>query len=66
MYDLKCIHCGARLIQKIGRLPIPQVVATQRRKAVLKDWTEFGHSEAEIRELVAGRMALAPIARERK
>jgi hypothetical protein len=66
MYDLKCIYCGARLIQKIGRLQIPRVVATQRRMAVLADWVAFGHSEAEIRGLVSGRMALTPIVRERK
>lgn len=65
-FDLSCVHCGARLIQKLGRLSVTQAEITQRRRAVLADWTKYGHSEQEIRELVRGPMAVAPIAKEKK
>lgn len=60
MHCPSCIHCGARLIQRIGRLPIAVSEASQRRKAVLTDWVAAGHSEAEIRKLAKGPLALAP------
>ena len=61
MYDsLKCKYCTARLIQRIGKLPIPQAEAAERRKAVLSDALARGMNEAEIRALVKGGMALEP------
>ena len=62
MYDSpKCIYCSARLIQRIGRLRIAATEATSRRKAVLADAVAWGHSEAEIRRLVALKtMCVAP------
>lgn len=64
MYDsLKCIYCAARLIQAIGRLPIAQNEAVARRRAVLAAATERGLNEGEIRKLVKGGMALAPLDR---
>jgi hypothetical protein len=57
-----CLHCGARLIQAIGGLPIPATQVSQRRRAVLTDWMAHGHPEAEIRTLAAlPERALAPL-----
>lgn len=60
MFDPACIFCGARLIQRIGKLPIAQSESVLRRRAVLKDWTDWGHSEAKIRALAKGPLALSP------
>ena len=56
-----CIHCGARLIQRLALLPIAVSECSARRKAMLKVWTDYGHSEAEIRRLVKGAVALQPL-----
>lgn len=50
-FDPLCLWCGARLIQKIGRLEIPASESIARRRVVLTDWVEFGHSETELRRL---------------
>lgn len=63
MYDPVCIHCGARLIQAIGKLPLMPSHIKQRRQAVLADWKALGHDEAELRALVAGPPAYAPVTR---
>lgn len=64
LFDPKCLHCGARLIQQIGALPIPASEATKRRKAVLKDWCQYGHSETELRALAkAEALPLEPVAK---
>ena len=60
MYNTACIYCGARLIQNLARLPIAISVCSEMRKKVLADWVEFGHSEAEIRALVKGPLAIGP------
>jgi hypothetical protein len=60
-YELQCAWCGARLIQRLGKLPVTQAEITQRRRAVLADWCQYGHAESQIRELVRGPMAVAPI-----
>ena len=65
-FELSCAYCGSRLIQKLGRLSVTQAEITQRRRAVLADWTAYGHSEQEIRELVRGPMAVQPIAKDKK
>lgn len=64
MFDPRCIFCGARLIQRIGRLGVMPSEIKQRRQAVLKDWCNYGHAESEIRELVKGPMAVEPITKE--
>lgn len=46
-----CLHCGARLIRKIQRLPIQREAKIQRCRTVLADWMEHGHSEMDIRRL---------------
>jgi hypothetical protein len=61
MFTPKCIYCGARLIQMLGRLQIPASDCSARRKAVLSDWVKYGHSETEIRQLVKGSTALGPV-----
>lgn len=59
-----CLHCGARLIQAIGGLPIPAKQVSMRRRAVLTDWMAHGHPEPEIRTLAAlPERALAPLIR---
>lgn len=61
MFTPRCIHCGARLIQRIGRLSIPPSEITARRRRVLADWMAYGHPEQEIRALAkSGSMALGP------
>ena len=55
-----CLHCGARLIQRLGKLRTPtSEQITARRKAVLADWIAHGHSELQIRALVKGPLAVA-------
>ena len=63
MYDSpKCIFCTARLIQRIGKLPIAISEATARRRVVLADAVAWGHAELEIRRLVALKvMCVAPV-----
>lgn len=55
----KCLHCTARLIQRIGKLRTPtseQIAA--RRRAVLSEAVAWGHDEALIRKLAKGPLAL--------
>ena len=65
-FALQCAYCGARLIQKLGKLSVTQAEITQRRKAVLADWVAFGHLESEMRDLVRGPMAVEPITKAAK
>ena len=59
-FDPACLHCGARLIQRLGKLPRPRDEITARRRKVLADWVAYGHAEADLRELAKGALALAP------
>ena len=55
-----CLHCGARLIQRLGKVRTPtSEQITARRKVVLADWIAHGHSEQELRALVKGPLAVA-------
>jgi len=55
-----CIFCGARLIQRLGKLRTPSSEQiTARRKAVLAEWMAHGHSETQLRALVKGPLAVA-------
>ena len=66
-FDPACQFCGARLIQKIGRLQLNASESTARKRAVLVDWMALGHSEIEIRRLAKGtELALAPLEVTRK
>ena len=58
----RCLHCGARLIRNILRLPIARSEAKERAKAMLKVWTDAGHSETEIRRLL--KLEAVPLAPE--
>lgn len=60
MYSPACLHCGARLIQKLGKLGRPSAEVTARRRVVLADWMAYGHSEVELRRLAKGPVPLAP------
>ena len=60
MHCPSCIHCGARLIQALGRLPRPKDEIVARRRKVLADWMRYGHSEQELRALAKGPVPLAP------
>ena len=57
-----CLHCGARLIWAIQRLPISREAKISRCRAVLADWKANGHSEEEIRRLA--KMDCQPLAPE--
>ena len=59
-FNLECIHCGARLIQNLGKHPISASQCKARRQAVLADWVEYGHCEKTIRALVAGPPCTGP------
>lgn len=67
--SLRCVHCAARLIQMLGRLNMRQGETPEqhrdrisaRRKAVLDDSVAAGLSEALIRDLVKGKMAVEPV-----
>jgi hypothetical protein len=59
-YSPACIHCGARLIQRLALRDISNAECTALRKVVLADWVAWGHNEAEIRRLVKGEPAIAP------
>lgn len=54
-FDPRCLWCGARLIQRIGKLNVMPSEIRQRRQAVLKDWVAQGHAESEIRALAAAK-----------
>lgn len=60
MFNPACLHCGARLIQLLGRMPIGNADCTARRRQVLVDWMARGHSEADLRRLAKGPLALSP------
>ncbi|MDO8251422.1 MAG: hypothetical protein Q7T78_17115 [Rhodoferax sp.] len=63
MYDaLKCPHCAARLIKRIGALQIARSVATARMRAVLVDAVAWGQDEATIRAMVKDGPHHAPLA----
>ena len=60
MHDEGCVHCGARLIQKMQRLY--QLTAQQRSdrcRQVLSDWVAVGHDEQQLRALAKGAWAVA-------
>lgn len=60
MYNPACLHCGARLIQRLGKLDRPGAEITARRQAVLADWISYGHLEADLRRLAKEPVPLAP------
>jgi hypothetical protein len=55
-----CLWCGARLIQRLGKMPIPAADSIAMRRKVLADWVAMGHSEQELRRLAKGPTPLAP------
>lgn len=60
MHSRACLHCGARLIQKMQRLY--QLTAQQRSdrcRQVLADWLRQGHDEHQLRALAKGGWAVA-------
>ena len=57
----KCLWCTARLIKRIGSLPIPAGEVAARRRVVLADACAYGHSEASIRSLVKTGPLVAPV-----
>lgn len=59
-FNPACLHCGARLIQRLGALPRPRDEITARRRKVLEDWMAYGHSESDLRRLAKGPVPLAP------
>jgi hypothetical protein len=68
LFDLACLHCGARLIYRLGKLARPREELTERRRRVLADWVAWGHAEAQLRALAKDGPAFAqpPEAMKRK
>jgi hypothetical protein len=63
LFNPACLHCGARLIQRLGKLPRPKEEIASRRRQVLTDWMAYGHAEGQLRALAKlTTPALAPIA----
>lgn len=65
LHSLLCLHCGARLIQRIQKLrglrPADEITARCRK--VLADWMKFGHAETDLRRLASlPELALQPLA----
>lgn len=60
LFNPACLYCGARMLQRLGRLSIPLSECTQRRREALAVWVKRGHSEPEIRRLYKGPPALQP------
>lgn len=60
-YSPACLHCGARLIQALGKLDRPREEIAQRRRAVLADWCAYGHAESDLRKLAKGPVPLEPV-----
>lgn len=61
MHDEGCLHCGARLIQKMQRLY--QLTAQQRSdrsRDALAAWMCQGHDEQQLRKLAKGAWAVQP------
>ncbi len=46
-----CVYCGARLVQRIQRLPISANEKATRCRAVLADWLAHRHDEIQLRHL---------------
>ena len=54
LHDPRCIHCCARYIQLLLAHPaLNRQQRSQRAGKALQDFTELGHSEREVRDLVA-------------
>ena len=60
-FNPACLYCGARIIQHLGTLQIPQSDCTRRRRDALATWVAHGHNEAQIRALASGPLALTPL-----
>lgn len=59
--NLACVHCAARLIQRLATLPISKEECSARRTAALVQSVAHGLDEQEIRDLVkAGALAIQP------
>mgnify|MGYP003606892547 CR=1 FL=1 len=59
-FNPACLYCGARIIQHLGTMQIPQSDCTRRRRDALATWVAHGHNEAQIRALASGPLALTP------
>ena len=64
MFNPACLHCGVRLIQRLGLYPISHQECSKRRRMVLNDWMAQGHDEATMRDLVNGPTCIARTAGE--
>ena len=65
VFDPRCVHCGARYIQRIKPVNAPRVDCTAWRKQVLADYVAQGFDEQDIRAMVAKRdIPTQPAARE--
>ena len=60
------VFCGGRLLNRIGRVQALSTEISQRRRAALKVWMDWGHAETELRALAKAHESLQPIAKQLK
>ncbi len=60
-FNPACIWCGARILVSLGLRGIGVTECRVRRTAMLKVWVDWGHSEAEIRQLFKTATGLADV-----
>ena len=59
MHSRACLHCGARLIQKMQRLyQLTPEQRRDRRRETLAAWMAQGHDEQQLRALAKGAWAV--------
>lgn len=67
MHCPSCLWCGARAIQRLGKMAIPVSDSNRRRRATLAEWVSFGHNESELRRLAKlDALPLAPMSETKK
>lgn len=54
LHSPTCAQCFGRLVRAIKALPIAREAKTERMQAALKEWMDWGHSEAELRRHAQG------------
>ena len=60
MHCPSCVWCGVRLLLNLGTRPIGVTECRERRQAMLKVWTDWGHDEQYMRTLFRKGIGLEP------
>ena len=61
MFNPACLYCGVRLLIRLGKRNIGVTECRERRQAMLKVWTDWGHDEQHIRTLFRKGIGLEPV-----